>query len=107
MICAALLCCLLPLTPHSPLPTAAAKQFPATYADSVPITVTEQPPPVPVAMPEADHLFVVASGPEVLSGPFVPCWWAWGAAALFGPLAALGWFLAWRRVFPNAHRLAQ
>lgn len=86
---------------------AEGRQFPATYADSVPLIVAERPPPDAIPMVEADHLFHVASGPEVLSGPFVPCWWAWGAAALFGPLAAVGWFLAWRRVFPNAHRLAQ
>lgn len=86
---------------------AEGRQFPATYADSVPITVTERPPPEEIPMVEADRLFSVATGPEVLSGPFVPCRWAWGAAALFGPLVAVGWFLVWRRVFPDAHRLAQ
>ncbi|MBN9121043.1 MAG: hypothetical protein J0I06_18145 [Planctomycetes bacterium] len=86
---------------------AEGKQFPSTYAESVAIAVTEPPPPVPVPMTEPDRLFSVATGPDVLNGPFVPCAWAWGAAALFGPLAALGWFLAWRRVYPNGHRLAQ
>jgi hypothetical protein len=86
---------------------AAGKRFPATFADSVPITVAERPLPPPVPMTEADHLFSVTTGSEVLRGPFVPCWWAWGAAALFGPLAALGWFLVWRRLYPNAARLAQ
>jgi hypothetical protein len=38
---------------------------------------------------------------------FEPCGWAWGAAALFGPLAAGAWFLAWRRAYPDAARLAQ
>jgi hypothetical protein len=83
------------------------RQFPSTVAESVPITVTEPPRPEPVAMPEADHLFSATTGPDVLRGPFVPCEWAWGAAALFGPLAAFGWLLVWRRVYPNAQRLAQ
>ena len=83
------------------------KRFPSTFADSVSITVTEPPRPEPVRMPEADHLFHATTGAEVLRGPFVPCRWAWGAAALFGPLAALGWFLVWRRIYPNAARLAQ
>ncbi len=83
------------------------QQFPATYAESVSITVTEPPAKPPVAMTEADHLFHTAPGPAVLSGPFEPCWWAWGAAGLFGPLVAFGWYLVWLRVYPDARRLAQ
>lgn len=82
-------------------------RFPSTYAESVPIRVTEPPPKLAVPMPEADRLFEVASGAGVLSGPFEPCRWAWGAAALFGPLVAVGWFLAWRRIYPDAQRLAR
>ena len=83
--------------------------FRKTQADSVPITVTEPPKTLKKAEPlvEADHLFHVATGPEVLRGPFVPCRWAWGAAALFGPLAAVGWFLVWRRIYPDAARAAR
>ncbi len=81
--------------------------FRYTKADSVSIAVTEPPPKPRVPMVEADHLFHVATGPEVLRGPFVPCRWAWGAAALFGPLAAGAWFLAWRRVYPDAARAAR
>ena len=44
---------------------------------------------------------------RVLRGPFVPCRWAWSAAALFGPLAAGAWFLAWRRIYPDAARAAR
>jgi hypothetical protein len=58
-------------------------------------------------MTEPGHLFEIASGPGVRSGPFEPCRWAWGAAALFGPLVATGWFLLWRRIYPDARRLAQ
>jgi hypothetical protein len=89
-------------------PSAApGKQFPYTMPDSMDITVTEPPKPPKVAMWEADHLFHVSSGPEVLHAPFVPCQWAWLAAGLFGPLAALGWFLVWRRIFPDAARMTQ
>jgi hypothetical protein len=78
----------------------------STMADAVAITVTEPPPKPAVAMVEADRLFQVVSGPDILSAPFVPCRWAWLAAALFGPLAAVGWYLVWRRIFPDAARLA-
>jgi hypothetical protein len=88
-------------------PTAAPKNaYPPTMADAVPITVTEPPPAPVVPMPEADRLFRIATGPEAVSAPFVPCRWAWLAAALFGPLAAVGWFLVWRRIFPGAARQA-
>lgn len=83
--------------------------FRTPQAESVAIAVTDPPKPiepVPVPMVEADHLFHVATGPEVLNAPFVPCRWAWLAAGLFGPLAAGAWFLAWRRIFPDAARMA-
>jgi hypothetical protein len=93
-------------------PTAAPdRAFQLTVADAVAITVTEIATaatalPEPVPMAEADRLFEVVTGPEVLARPFVACGWAWLAAALFGPLAAGAWFLVWRRVFPDAARLA-
>lgn len=92
---------------------AEGKRFPVTRTDrdeDAPITVREAPkverPITPLDAPE--HLFVIETGPGVLGrGPFVPCRWAWLAAVGFGPLAALGWFLAWRRVYPDAARLAR
>ena len=81
-------------------------QFRHTVAEEVPLTVTEPPPPEPKPMTEPDRLFRIATGPGVLDAPFVPDRWAWLAAALFGPLAAGAWYLAWRRVYPNAARLA-
>lgn len=83
------------------------KRFPYTTAYSVPIRVTEPPVPPIIPLSEPDYLFEAARGPGVLRGPFEPCRWAWGAAALFGPLVAAGWFLVWRRIFPDARRLAQ
>lgn len=92
---------------------AEGKRFPVTRTDrdeDAPITVREAPKPErPITPLDApDHLLALETGPGVLgSGPFVPCRWAWLAAACFGPLAAVGWFLAWRRVYPDAARLAR
>ncbi|HEY1187089.1 MAG TPA: hypothetical protein VGE74_05495 [Gemmata sp.] len=89
------------------------RQFPTTRTDrdgDAPITVREAPKAVrsltPIDAPE--HLFRIETGPEVLGrGPFVPCAWGWLAAASFGPLAGLAWFLVWRRLYPDAARLAR
>lgn len=83
------------------------KRFQSTAAYSVPIRVSEPPVPIVTPLTDPDYLFETARGSAVLSGPFEPCRWAWGAAVLFGPLVAVGWFLAWRRIFPDARRLAQ
>jgi hypothetical protein len=94
----------------NPAAASGPRQFPATVADAVPITVSEPPKPVRVPTPlEApDYLFSTATGPSVLhNAPFVPCQWAWLAAAVFGPLAGFAWFLVWRRMYPDAARLAQ
>lgn len=77
-----------------------------TRADSVPITVTEPPPKPVVPMTEADHLFHITTGPDVLRSSFTPCKWAWMAATLFGPLVATAWYLVWRRIFPDPARMA-
>ena len=87
------------------------KQFPLTEAKSVPIAVTapRPKPPAPVIpLGEPDQLFAVATGPRVLeSQPFAPGVGTWIAVALAGPGIALGWYLAWRRVYPDAARLAR
>jgi hypothetical protein len=90
---------------------AVGQDWPLTQAKAVPITVRPaKPKPKPPAVPlrEPEHLFAVARGASVLDGPpFSPCEWAWGAAWLAGPLVAIAWFLVWRRVFPDAARLAK
>jgi hypothetical protein len=93
-------------------PTAAVgkKQFPLTVAAAVPITVTEAPkiePPV-IPLREADHLFVVATGPQLLNKRrFDFGLWPWVVVGLAGPICAIIWFLAWQHVFPDAVRLAK
>jgi len=89
---------------------AEGKQFPLATAKAIPIRVTEptpKPPPPAVPMTEPEHLFQITTGPAATAAPFTPCVWAWTAAALFGPLLATGWFLAWRRLYPDAARLAK
>jgi hypothetical protein len=91
---------------------AQGKQYPLTTTGrAIEIAVTAPapkaaPPVVPLGEPE--HLFAIATGPAVLEGePLVPGGWACAAAALLGPVLALGWYLIWRRVFPDAARLAK
>jgi hypothetical protein len=85
-------------------------QYPQTRARAAPITVTavaESPRPV-VPLDEPEHLFEVTTGPSVLGRePFVPGWWTWLLLLAAGPLLAGGWYLAWRRVYPDAARLAR
>ncbi|MCS6865828.1 MAG: hypothetical protein RMJ56_12630 [Gemmataceae bacterium] len=81
--------------------------FRLTRAYSVPITVTAPPPPVPIPMTEADHLFHITSGEAVLRSPMVPDGWAWLAVAVFGPVAAAGWYLLWRWLYPDAAQMAR
>src|SRR5262245_60461920 len=87
------------------------KRFPKTVARSVALTVTDPPPvaplpPVPLEAPE--FLFTNETGPDVPgSPPIVRCVKGWTAIMLFGPLAALGWYLVWRRIYPDAARLAR
>ncbi len=81
--------------------------FRSARAESVPITVTEPPAPPPVPLTEDDHHFHLVGDMRNLSASFVPRSWAWAAAALFGPLVAFVWFMAWQRLFPDAARLAR
>jgi hypothetical protein len=92
---------------HSSAAAPGKDPFRQARADSVTITVTAPPPKPPVPMTEADRLFHIETGPDVLSEPFVPDVWAWLAAAALGPISALGWYIVWRRVYPDAARLAQ
>lgn len=88
-----------------------ADKFRQTKAEGKPITVTPAPPrPAPAAIPldVPDHLFEVATGPEVLDRePFAPGAWLWLGLAAAAPVAAGGWYLVWRRMYPDAVRLAR
>ncbi len=95
---------------YNPAAPAGKSSFPLTTARAVPITVTEAPKNEPPVIPlgEPDRLFVVATGQQLLEkGQFVPDYWLWLVVGLSGPLCALGWFVVWQRVFPDAVRLAR
>jgi hypothetical protein len=90
----------------------AGKQFKQVNTGrAIPIAVTAAPPKKPppaVPLAEPEHLFAITTGPAILDGDFgsVPGWW-WLVAVLAGPLLALGWYVAWRRLYPDAERLAK
>ncbi len=101
-----------PLAFFNPRFLSARQQFPVAWADPIPIKV--QPRPVfvtPIQAPE--EAFQLATGPEVLArrtarrpwslpGPLV-------LVLLFAapPLVCLGWYLVWRRLYPDTARLAR
>jgi hypothetical protein len=89
---------------------AAGKQFPLTTAREVRITVTApqprvQAPAIPLGGPE--WLLAYTPRPVSLARPTISPAWLWIAVALAGPLAALAWYGAWRRIYPDATRLAR
>lgn len=90
---------------------AAGSPFQNAKARGIDLVVTAAPPkpgPPPVPLAEPDHLFAVPAGPGLLGpAPFAPGGWACPAAVLLGPLAAGGWYLAWRRLYPGAARAAR
>lgn len=95
---------------YNPAVPAEEKRFPKTKAAAVAITVTAAPPKAAPALPlaEPDHLFAVETGPRVLDRePFAPGAWAWLLLLALGPLVGLGWYVVWRRVYPDAARLAR
>ncbi len=97
------------LNPNPPKKT--ESPFFMARAKSVAITVTAaapkpRPPAVPLAAP--DRLLMIEAGPRVLDRePFVPGSLAWAGLAALVLLAPLGWYAAWRAVYPDAARLAR
>ena len=86
------------------------KQFPLTTAKEVRITVTEPrprpaPPPIPLGEPES--LLAFKPQPVSLTYPTFSEAWSWFAIGLIGPLASIAWYVVWRRVYPDAARLAR
>jgi hypothetical protein len=97
---------------HNPSAPPGKQQYPQTTAKGVPIKVTaaatkEQPRQV-VPLGEPEHLLQIATGPRMLGRePFVPGWSVWLLLVIAGPLVAGGWYVVWRRVYPDAARLAR
>jgi hypothetical protein len=82
-----------------------------TTAEGKPIKVTPAAPkPAAPAIPidAPDALFEVNTGLDPLDRePFAPGLWPWLLLLVLGPLVAGGWYAAWRRVYPDAARLAR
>ena len=84
------------------------RRFPTTYADPLTITVTPpKPKEVPVAAPvpldAPEEFFTLADDrPTLASGRSV-----WLVPAVLIPFRVGGWVAVWRRLFPNAARLAR
>lgn len=96
---------------YNPAVAAEDKRFPKTKAAAVEIQVTAaapKPPPPPVPLNEPEHLFAIETGPRVLERqPFAPDLTAWLVLFALGLLLGLGWYVVWRRVYPDAVRLAR
>lgn len=87
------------------------KKFPLTtakFAGKLTVTAPRpraEPPPLPLG--EHEWLLAFKPQPVSLSSPAFSGNWTWIAIGLLGPLAALGWYFAWQRVYPDAARLAR
>jgi len=89
---------------------ATGKQFPLTTAKEVRITVAaprQKAEPAAIPLTEPEWLMSYAPRPVSLSRSMIAAEWVWLALALAGPIAALAWYFAWRRIYPDAARLAQ
>jgi hypothetical protein len=98
----------LPFYYHNP--ATAGRQFPMTTAKEVRITVTlPRSKPEGPAVPLAEPAWLLNYTPQPLSlSPIVVSGvWTWAAIALAGPATAIGWFVLWRRIYPNGARLAR
>jgi hypothetical protein len=86
------------------------KGFQTPYTDEIPLTVTApetvQPPPHPVP----DLFLHTQADASVLARrePWSPPSWAFLAALLLvPPIGCVAWYLAWRRLYPNARQVVK
>lgn len=98
----------LPFVYFNPYLLTARKGFQVLYTDPIRLRVLpHETVQVPVQGPE--NAFMLAAGPAVLQRqtPWTPPRWGTIAALLLTPpLGCLIWFLLWRRMYPDAARLA-
>ncbi len=105
----------LPFDTYRPSSIAALPgRYQRTYSEAVPLVVKAKAAaplvePPPIRVPE--YLLNLAEGPAVLrrqaGGPLLPSlpWLLLGL--LLPPLAGVGWYVVWRRLFPDAVRRAR
>ena len=84
--------------------------FPKKYTNAIPIEVNsagtdDQPPPTPLDVP--DFATNLASGDALTVNHARSLNWLWQLVLIAPPLVAIGWVLAWRRLYPDSARLAQ
>ncbi|MHB1424997.1 MAG: hypothetical protein ACYC3I_17630 [Gemmataceae bacterium] len=98
----------LPFVYFNPHLLTASKGFQVLYTDPIPLRVLpHESVQVPVQAPEI--AFVLATGPAVLERqtPWSPPSLGTIAVLLLAPpLGCVAWYLIWRRLYPNAARLA-
>ena len=98
----------LPFVYFNPYLLTASKGFQVLYTDPIPLHVLKhETVKLPVQAPES--AFVLATGPEVLErqSPWSPP--SIGTCVvllLVPPFACIAWYLLWRRMYPDAARLA-
>jgi tetratricopeptide (TPR) repeat protein len=98
----------LPFVYFNPYLLTASKGFQVLYTDPIPLHVLpHETVQVPLQGPES--AFVLATGPAVLErqSPWTPPRLGTiGALLLTPPLGCVVWYLIWRRLYPDAARLA-
>jgi hypothetical protein len=92
--------------PDIPFPS---RRFQVVYTDPIPLTIT---PDVPVEVPVTAPVsaYQLATGPGLLAreSPWeLPGPVALALLALAPPLLCAAWYVAWRRLYPDAARLAR
>jgi hypothetical protein len=97
-----------PLAFYDPRGLTLTQKFPVIYSEPIPIEVKPRAV-AEMALQAPEEAFQLATGPEVLASvrPWSPPGLAVLALLFAGPpLVCLGWYLVWRRLNPDAARLA-
>jgi hypothetical protein len=84
--------------------------FQNARATGIDLVVTAAPRPRPPGVPldAPDRLFALETGPRLLDpAPFTPGTAAWAALAAGVIVVPVGWYAAWRAVYPDAARAAR
>jgi hypothetical protein len=98
-----------PFVWYDPALARTGKAFQVTYTEPIPLRVRPHAAvPVPMQAPAA--AFEIVTGPEVLARPTrwpVPGLAAALVVVLAPPAACIGWWLVWRKLYPDAARRTQ
>jgi hypothetical protein len=81
-------------------------RFPKTFSNAIPIRVTWPVQPPAAVVPLEVPTFAAELAPASESPLSIPSW-AWPVGLAAPPMLALGWVALWRRLYPDAARLAR